>query len=69
MLQPLIRHNQSADPSTAGLCEYVRELGEVCGVEVQPPRQPLHQLRALASAEGPGGEKQAGVTFPRSSSK
>lgn len=48
---------------------YVRELREVSGVEVQPLRQPLHQLRALVVGEGPGGEKQAGVTFLWSSSK
>lgn len=34
---------------------YVRELREVRGVEVQAPRQPLHQLRALVGGEGPGG--------------
>lgn len=42
---------------------YVRELREVRGVEVQAPRQPLHQLRALVGGEGPGGgrEKEGGV--------
>lgn len=39
---------------------YVRELREVCGVEVQPPRQPLHQLRALVGAEGPGRGGETG---------
>lgn len=44
---------------------YIRELGEVCGVDVQPLRQPLHQVRALVSGEGAGGEtqRQLGVTF------
>lgn len=44
---------------------YIRELGEVCCVEVQPLRQPLHQVRALVSGEGAGGEthRQLGVTF------
>lgn len=32
-------------------------------MEVEPPRQPLHQLRALPAAEGPGGQKQAGVMW------
>lgn len=43
---------------------YVRELREVSGVEVQPLRQPLHQLGGLGGGEGPGGEKQAGVMDP-----
>lgn len=47
------------------LCLYVRELGEVCGVEVQPLRQSLHQVQALVSGEGAGEEthRQLGVTF------
>lgn len=34
-------------------------------MEVQPLRQPLHQIRALVSGEGAGGEthRQLGVTF------
>lgn len=35
---------------------YIRELGEVCSVEVQPLRQSFHQVRALVSGEGAGGE-------------
>lgn len=50
-----------------GLRLYIRELGEVCGVEVQPLHQALHQVRALVSGEGAGGEthRQPGVTFRR----
>lgn len=50
---------------TGCLCLYIRELGEVCGVEVQPLRQPLHQVRSLVIGEGAGGEthRQLGVTF------
>lgn len=33
---------------------YIRELGEVSDVEVQPLRQPLHQVRALVTGEGAG---------------
>lgn len=33
---------------------YIRELGEVCCMEVQPLRQPFHQVRALVSREGAG---------------
>lgn len=47
---------------------YVRELGEVCGVEAQSLGQPLHQVQALVAGEGAGGENhtQQGVTFWRS---
>lgn len=33
-------------------------------MEAQPLRQPLHQLGGLGGGEGPGGDKQAGVTDP-----
>lgn len=31
---------------------YVRELSEVGGVDVEPVRQPLHQVQALVAGEG-----------------
>lgn len=34
---------------------YIRELSEVSCVDVQPLRQPLHQVRALVIGEGAGG--------------
>lgn len=33
---------------------YIRELSEVSRVDVQPLRQPLHQVRALVIGEGAG---------------
>lgn len=46
---------------------YIRELSEVSCVDVQPLRQPLHQVRALVIGEGAGGERhahrQVGVKF------
>lgn len=45
---------------------YVRELSEVGGVDVEPVRQPLHQVQALVAGEGAGSgrdttQKQVGV--------
>lgn len=47
------------------VCLYVRELSEICGVEIQPLRQSLHQVQALVSGEGAGGEthRQQSITF------
>lgn len=44
---------------------YIRELSEVSCVDVQPLRQPLHQVRALVIGEGAGGgtHRQVGVKF------
>lgn len=41
---------------------YIRELSEVSCVDVQPLRQPLHQVRALVIGEraGGGGHAQTG---------
>lgn len=47
---------------------YIRELSEVSRVDVQPLRQPLHQVRALVIGEGAGWgggdtHRQVGVRF------
>lgn len=47
-------------------CVYIRELSEVCCVEVQLLRQPLHQVRALVSSEGAGGETETAGRHIRS---
>lgn len=50
---------------TGCFCLHIRELDEICSMEVQPLRQPLHEVIALVSGEGAEGEthRQLGITF------